>query len=55
MAGGGMALRDILVVKVQAVAPEKAMPIAVRIVCGGGENAVLGAAHLERLAEIVHH
>ena len=55
MAGGGMALRDILVVKEQAVAFYTTIPLAVRIVWGGGKGAIRGAAHLELLAQIVHH
>ena len=55
MAGGGMALGDIVVVKEQAVAFDATVPLAVRIVCGGGKGAIRGAAHLERLAQIVHY
>lgn len=55
MAGGGMALGDILVVKGQAVTFNTTIPIAVWIVWGGGKGTVRGATHLERLAQIVHH
>ena len=50
-----MALRDIVVVKEQAVTFDTTIPLAVRIVWSGGESAFRGAVHLERLAYIVYH
>lgn len=55
MAGGGMTLGDIFVVKEQVVTFNTTIPLAVWIVWGGGKGAVRRATHLERLAQIVHH
>ena len=49
-----MSLRDIVVVEEQAVALDAPLPLAVRIVCGRGENAFRRAVHRELQPQIEH-